>query len=386
MFDSFSAVVDLCDGVKCPITGETCDKMSGVCKCGAADSCEGRQTGDYCDAQRSVCKCSASIDACSGTTDTCTYLGCTCNGSDPCRVPGETCRNGVCKCGEHDSCEGKLAGEYCDPSNHKCKCSKWVDACTGEKSQCHNGTCVLADDVTCDIKNEIREGGRCKCGSEDTCKGKTSGAYCDSENSKCKCTETVESCSGVADQCSLGNCTCGGDSPCNIAGEICRHRKCMCGNIKSCSGLHTGSYCDAVSSKCRCSPTVDACNGTTDRCINEKCTCGAQENLVCSGESDRCKSGQCMCGEQNSCNGTSDRCTNGICKCGDQDPCRVAGEQCKSGTCMCGAASSCEGKSTGSFCDPQTSVCKCSQNTDSCPNGVECDNGDCGYGMNSTHI
>ena len=141
-------------------------------------------------------------------------------------------------------------------------------------------------------------------------------------------------------------CTCGGNHACNVAGEICQNGQCMCGNISSCGGKMSGSYCDSTRSKCKCSSTVDACHTTTDRCINEQCTCGIQENLVC--------------------NGTSDRCTEGACKCGKEVPCSVDGEICIDGICKCGIAGSCEGKMTGSYCDSSNSVCKCGPNVDAC--------------------
>ena len=365
------------DTVPCSVDNEI--RIKGKCMCGGRESCEGETTGSYCDADRSLCKCKAHVDSCSETSDTCTTLGCTCNGKDPCVIPGETCQQGVCKCGDHETCQGKLAGTYCDPSNHECKCSPWVDSCSGSTPQCYYGNCVIADNVSCDVTNETRTGGKCMCGARETCKGTKSGSYCDPINSICKCTEVIDSCSGTTDQClaTLEICTCGGDSPCNINGEICESGKCMCGNIESCLGLQTGSYCDASQSMCKCSSTLDACTGTTDRCINEKCTCGGEENVVCSGTSDKCINGQCMCGYEKSCGGVSDRCTNSRCKCGEGNPCSNPGEHCHSGKCMCGTELSCEGKLTGSYCDAQSSTCKCAPNVDSCPDGVECGEGKC---------
>ena len=46
-----------------------------------------------------------------------------------CNVPGETCENGICKCGSARSCEGSLSGSFCDLANSKCKCSAKEDAC-----------------------------------------------------------------------------------------------------------------------------------------------------------------------------------------------------------------------------------------------------------------
>ena len=341
----------------CMIPGETC--QSGVCKCGTAESCANKTSGEFCDAPNNMCKCNATINACSGATDTCGDYGCTCGGGDPCTIWGETCQSGECKCGGRDTCEGNLHGEYCDVQNDMCKCSSHLEACSGNQSQCLNGACVVADDVKCNIENEIREGGICKCGTRETCEGLKSGAYCDAENSICKCTSSIDSCAGTTDKCTFDMCTCGGNQACDVAGEICQDGKCMCGSIHSCGGKLSGSYCDSTRSECKCSSTIDACNATTDRCINEQCTCGDHENLLCTG--------------------TSDRCTDGECKCGEEGPCSVDGEICKAGICMCGGRLSCEGNATGSYCDVESSRCKCSEEIDACSDGNVClDDGTCG--------
>ena len=341
----------------CTISGETC--QFGVCKCGTTESCAGKLSGEYCDAHNNICKCKADTDACSGATDTCGSYGCTCGGGNPCKIWGETCQSGVCKCGNHDTCEGNPHGEYCDVQNSLCKCSSHLNACSGDRSQCLNGACVVADDVKCNIENEIREGGICKCGTRETCEGLKSGAYCDAENSICKCTSSIDSCSGTTDKCTFDMCTCGGNQACDVAGEICQDGKCMCGSIHSCGGKLSGSYCDSTRSECKCSSTIGACNATTDRCINEQCTCGDHENL--------------------SCTGTSDRCTDGECKCGDGGPCSVDGEKCIAGICMCGGRLSCDGNATGSYCDVERSRCKCSKEIDACSDGNVClDDGTCG--------
>ena len=54
--------------------------------------------------------------------------------------------------------------------------------------------------------------------------------------------------------------------------EICNaiDGRCSCGNNASCVGLATGSFCDRVSSTCKCSEKLDACTGG-EECLNGKC-------------------------------------------------------------------------------------------------------------------
>ena len=55
----------------CTNGNEVCDNIYHVCKCGSADSCEGKVTGSYCDSANSKCKCSATQDACADGTHKC---------------------------------------------------------------------------------------------------------------------------------------------------------------------------------------------------------------------------------------------------------------------------------------------------------------------------
>ena len=54
----YSSILDYpCQGVICSISGETCDEISGTCKCGAAETCDGKSMdGVFCDVEKSVCK------------------------------------------------------------------------------------------------------------------------------------------------------------------------------------------------------------------------------------------------------------------------------------------------------------------------------------------
>ena len=58
--------------------------------------------------------------------------------------------------------------------------------------------------------------------------------------------------------------------------------------------------------------------------------------------------------------------------------CAVADETCDGGTCKCGSAASCEGQTTGAFCDATNNVCKCSDSVDKCTDQKVCIDGQCG--------
>ena len=59
-----------------------------------------------------------------------------------CAVTGEVCHEGVCKCGNADSCENQVSGQICDASNNVCKCAEDVDRCISGKT-CTNGACGM---------------------------------------------------------------------------------------------------------------------------------------------------------------------------------------------------------------------------------------------------
>ena len=41
--------------------------------------------------------------------------------------------------------------------------------------------------------------------------------------------------------------------------ETCINGECKCGNISSCAGESSGSYCDAENSQCKCSKDQASC-------------------------------------------------------------------------------------------------------------------------------
>ena len=110
---------------------------------------------------------------------------------------------------------------------------------------------------------------------------------------------------------------------CSVAGEVCDKTtnpgQCKCGTASSCSGLSTGSYCDASNSACRCTANLASCTGLRT---------GTYCNATGNGGNGEC------------------RCTSTV--------------------------ASCSGLDTGSYCDVATSTCKCTA-TLSCNEPDTCD-------------
>ena len=101
-----------------------------------------------------------------------------------------------------------------------------------------------------------------------------------------------------------------------MPGERCINGVCMCGSSRSCEGLISGSYCDAMNSKCKCSKSVDACPFPE--------TCDIEENV-----------------------------------------------------CKCGTGVSCASNKSAGFCDSDASQCKCSRTKDACQHWQDCSDGKC---------
>ena len=84
----------------------------------------------------------------------------------------------------------------------------------------------------------------------------------------------------VGDTCKLNGCPIDGEtfaldpfenplSPC-----LGTNYECKCGTSTSCSGLTTGSHCDADNNICKCSADVESCSGSTPVCKNGVCVAG----------------------------------------------------------------------------------------------------------------
>ena len=82
-----------------------------------------------------------------------------------CKVAGETCVDGICRCGALSSCEGRKTGAFCDPRLGECRCSENLVSCS----------------------NPFR------------------GNICNSSSSSCTCSATALACNGN-EYCTLGSC------------------------------------------------------------------------------------------------------------------------------------------------------------------------------------
>ena len=359
-------IIDLCAGVTCSNTGETC--VEGLCMCGTASSCVGIGSGSYCDSTNNVCKCSKTLDACSGTTDTCDNGACKCGTSSACSNSGETCSSGACKCGTASTCVGNTAGSYCDADNNVCKCSSTVAACSGTTDTCDTSTspatCKCGGNAACSNSGEKCSSGVCKCGMASTCVGSTTAPYCDADNNICKCSSTVAACSNSGETCVLGAC--------------------KCGTATTCVGNTAGSYCDAATNMCKCSSSVAACSNPGETCSSGVCKCGAASTCVGNTAGSYCDAGSSICKCSSTlaaCSGTTNTCDTSTspatCKCGTGAACSNSGETCPSGTCMCGTAATCVGQTTGAYCDAGNNVCKCSASVAKCASGEQCSGGTC---------
>ena len=82
-----------------------------------------------------------------------------------CKVAGETCVDGICRCGALSSCEARKTGALCDPRLGECRCSENLASCS----------------------NPFR------------------GNICNSSSSSCTCSATALACNGN-EYCTLGSC------------------------------------------------------------------------------------------------------------------------------------------------------------------------------------
>ena len=137
-----------------------------------------------------------------------------------------------CQCGSSESCLTKWnTAPFCDNQAGVCKCSSDIKACLNQGE-----TCV---------------GGKCMCGSQDSCDGNPSAPYCDPDNSVCKCSEIRDACS--------------------TSGETCKMGECHCGDGKGCENNSSAPYCDLTNSICRCSEQIEACDAGKENCIDGIC-------------------------------------------------------------------------------------------------------------------
>ncbi|MBO4351533.1 MAG: hypothetical protein J6A01_11395, partial [Proteobacteria bacterium] len=250
---------------------------------------------------------------------------------------GETCDNGVCKCGEK-VCE---ADEICQSG-----------VCQKATGDCPDGNCEQPADA-CENAckgDETCVDGTCKCG-ENIC---SSDEICQSD--VCKKTEPEcegEECEHSEDDC---NGACSGEETC--AEGVCKCGDSICSEQEVC---HAGT-CETVTE-------IPPGEGEED----DKCETACGEGMVCVGGkcepvtsviecNPECKDGQ-VCDNSGTCiDIIEESCYN-----------CVAGETCVSGVCMCGKTTCNENE----ICDNNVCVLidPCADKT--CPSGQACSGGEC---------
>ena len=98
---------------------------------------------------------------------------------------------------------------------------------------CNSDTdCTIAGE-TCDATSK-----KCKCGTAESCKGKTNTPTCDAGNNQCVAAADPAACNTDAD--------------CTVTGEKCdgTSKKCMCGTAESCKGNTAMPTCNAGNNEC----------------------------------------------------------------------------------------------------------------------------------------
>ena len=128
---------------------------------------------------------------------------------------------------------------------------------------------------------------------------------------------------------------------------------CKCGTSTSCEGLSTGAYCDSTNNVCKCSENLASCAGN-----NAAPFCDTSAN-----------SGNGAC-----------KCSQSLAACPTNEVCNNAGSS--NAVCNCGTGGSCEGKTTGSYCDGTnckccSSPCNANNAITACTDGKPCTNGAC---------
>ena len=227
-----------------------------------------------------------------------------------CNIPGETCVNGMCRCGALCSCEGNPSGEFCDPIANQCKCSATVDCEDNHLCDTTDGTCHLCvggeDCCTNDNQCDVGEG---DCDSDSNCK---EGLKCGSDNcGKCEKGSTKDCglwhywddccydptkviCTG-GDSCCTAEYPCGeGQGDCDSDSQCKEGLKCGTDNCQECLG---GVDCSEFESgdDCCYDPAKVVCTGG-DSCCTTEYPCGVGEG-DCDSDSE-CDDGL-ECGKDN---------------------------------------------------------------------------------------
>lgn len=232
---------------------------------------------------------------------------------------GETCRDGVCTCGDGMV----VCGGACQPGN--CCAGDAAVTCTDVTPCCTPDGCQpLGTTKHCSACNDA-------CDSDDAC-----------VEGECGCPEGWIVCGGA---CQQGNC-CDGDAAvtCNVGSTCCAPDGCQtldtpeqCGQCgRSCL---PGEAC--VGGECICPSGHVICGGA---CVAGNC-CDGDAGVTCQDGESCCAPNGCLkldtidhCGQCGLvCAETTDSCVAGSCVCGDLGAPCGEGAICDRGACICPA-------------------------------------------------
>ena len=89
---------------KCGIEGAIYDESNGRCQCGDVDDCAGQMNeASYCDAESNACRCSDAAEGCTNPRSICTQGVCKCGAAETCNMDSKCdAPNNMC-IGEHQT-------------------------------------------------------------------------------------------------------------------------------------------------------------------------------------------------------------------------------------------------------------------------------------------
>ena len=366
--DGFAMAQCIRDDKQCP-----CDTRAQTLN--LSTTCSAANSDGTCGGKRN---CSANgLSACSAITpsaETCDGVDNDCDGkTDNISCDdGNPCTADACDAASQ-ACKHTPASAPCDDGS-KCTTSDACvnGGCTGKLKNCDDGN--ECTDDSCDPKNGcVSTPATGPCGAADVCTipGQCSDSACVGAKAK-NCDDsnpcTVDACdptSGCIHKSTTAACNDG--DPCTTS-DNCTTGVCQ-GTPKNCNdnNVCTDDSCDA--SGCHNTPTGGPCDDGNACTSSDTCTDGA-----CAGKGKNCNDG-------NSC--TNDGCdlAKGCSNvlvvgagCDDGNPCST-GEKCdSSGVCQAGIAVVCDDGNpcTADACDGVTGVCKYSNLTGACDDGIAC--------------